>query len=432
MIFFTIFFTDNCEISNIFIKLKIRNFKGGNFVKKIQVIIGIALAILTIVLGSILLEGMLLFRLFIGAVIGYALVRGAFGFAGSVNRAYRNGSTKLIRAMMFLFVISAIGTAVLLFGGHQVNISYNPINLALILGAFSFGIGMALASCCASGVLQNLSGGSIKYLLVLFFFGAGVFFASPLKDLGIYTNGEGINFIDWFKGDFAMFGALLVVLVLALVVTYIALFVERKLKDKGLHTEIESESAYKEYIDDELPLNPISEETYKVILGNPWSLKTAAIVIAFAFVTLMIVTGGTWGISGVFGTWFAKLLSLFGVSTKWLAEYSGGSEAGIIKVFSTHPISIQDMGIFLGAIIATLTMAKFSFKWRMTWKQAGIYALGGLLLGLGITLGRGCNAGGLFSPIATFSLSGWIYLVLMVSGAILGNYILKNVCKIDD
>ena len=96
-----------------------------------------------------------MFRLMIGFVIGYALVRGSFSFAGSVNRPCRFGSTKLIRALMFLFVISAIGTAVLLFSGYQVNVGPKPINLGLILGAFSFGIGMALASCCASGVFKT-------------------------------------------------------------------------------------------------------------------------------------------------------------------------------------------------------------------------------------------------------------------------------------
>ena len=36
------------------------------------------------------------------------------GFAGSVNRAYKGGSTKLMRALMFMFFVSAaVSTAVL-------------------------------------------------------------------------------------------------------------------------------------------------------------------------------------------------------------------------------------------------------------------------------------------------------------------------------
>src|SRR5690554_7386921 len=109
--------------------------------KKLQVIIGIALAILTIILGGIFLEKNLLCRLLVGSVIGYALVRGSFGFAGSVNRPCRSGTTKLVRGLMFLFVISAIGTAVLLLSGINVNVGPKPINAGLILGSFSFGIG---------------------------------------------------------------------------------------------------------------------------------------------------------------------------------------------------------------------------------------------------------------------------------------------------
>lgn len=401
--------------------------------KKIQVIIGLILAVLTIIIGNILLEKDLLFRLIIGCVLGYALVRGSFGFAGSVNRPCRFGSTKLIRALMFLFVISSIGTAVLLFSGHQVNVGPKPINLGLILGAFTFGIGMALASCCASGVFQNLSDGSIRFLIVLVFFGAGVFFASPLKEYGIIKEGEGISLLNWFDGEYNMFGALLITILFALVVTYFAIFIEQLLKKKGKCQELPYENAYKDCIDDELPLNPISKKTYDIILGNPWSLKTAAAVIAGAFITLMIYTKGTWGVSGVLGVWFAKILSLVGVSKDWLVEYSGAKGVdAITQVFASNPISIQNTGIFLGAVIAVLTMAKFKLRWKISIVQAAVYALGGLLLGLGITLGQGCNAGGLYSPIATFQLSGWVYLVFMVIGGVLGNILLKKVFKLDE
>lgn len=400
--------------------------------KKLQVIIGIALAILTLIIGNLLLESNLMFRLMIGFVIGYALVRGAFGFAGSVNRPCRFGSTKLIRALMFLFVISSIGTAVLLFSGHQVNVGPKPINLGLILGAFSFGIGMALASCCASGVFQNLSDGSIRFLIVLFFFGVGVFFAQPLTDYGFAKNGEGISILDWFEGDFNMFWAVLVTIIFALIVTYIAIFIEQILKKKGKCQEIPSENQYQKHVGEELPLNPISKKTYDIILGNPWSLKTAAAIIAGAFITLMIYTKGTWGVSGVLGIWFAKLLSLIGVSMDWLTEYSGYTAGQINDVFSSNPISIQNTGILLGAIVANLTMAKFKFRWKINLVQVGVYALGGLLLGLGITIGKGCNAGGLYSPIATFSISGWVYLILMVLGGILGNILLKKVFKLNE
>jgi len=80
--------------------------------KTIEKIIGVALLILCIALGSALLKtDMVFFRWVMGLALGYVLSRSFFGFAGSINRAYRAGSTKLMRALMLMFVLSAVLTA---------------------------------------------------------------------------------------------------------------------------------------------------------------------------------------------------------------------------------------------------------------------------------------------------------------------------------
>jgi uncharacterized membrane protein YedE/YeeE len=50
----------------------------------------------------------------------------------------------------------------------------------------------------------------------------------------------------------------------------------------------------------------------------------------------------------------------------------------------------------------------------------------GLAMGLGTRLANGCNVGALFTPIANFSLSGWIFLVVMVAGGLGGNWLGKR------
>ena len=75
---------------------------------KIENSIGFALLIGCVVWGSLALGSeVLFFRWLIGIGFGYVLTRAAFGFAGSVNRAYRGGSTRLMRALMLMFVLSA-------------------------------------------------------------------------------------------------------------------------------------------------------------------------------------------------------------------------------------------------------------------------------------------------------------------------------------
>ena len=48
-------------------------------------------------------------------------------------------------------------------------------------------------------------------------------------------------------------------------------------------------------------------------------------------------------------------------------------------------------------------------------------------MGFGTRLSNGCNVGALYTPIANFSLSGWIFLVFLVLGEIFGNIIYKKI-----
>ena len=54
------------------------------------------------------------------------------------------------------------------------------------------------------------------------------------------------------------------------------------------------------------------------------------------------------------------------------------------------------------------------------------YALGGLCMGFGTRLSNGCNVGALYTPIANFSLSGWVFLIFLVLGGIVGNSVAKK------
>ena len=50
-------------------------------------------------------------------------------------------------------------------------------------------------------------------------------------------------------------------------------------------------------------------------------------------------------------------------------------------------------------------------------------------MGFGTRLSNGCNVGALYTPIVEFSLSGWVYLVVVVLGGFIGNYILEGTTK---
>jgi uncharacterized membrane protein YedE/YeeE len=50
-------------------------------------------------------------------------------------------------------------------------------------------------------------------------------------------------------------------------------------------------------------------------------------------------------------------------------------------------------------------------------------------MGFGTRLSNGCNVGALYTPIANFSLSGWIFFVFLAAGAVLGNILGKKLAK---
>lgn len=77
--------------------------------KKGQNILGFIVLIAILFIGhNYLKSSMLFFRLLVGMGFGYALTRSFMGFAGSVNRAYNTGSTKLMRTLMGMFTATAL------------------------------------------------------------------------------------------------------------------------------------------------------------------------------------------------------------------------------------------------------------------------------------------------------------------------------------
>lgn len=147
---------------------------------------------LAVLLGALafgewyLANSMLFLRWLIGLGLGYSLSRGYMGFAGSVNRAYNTGSTRLMRILMYMFFISAVMSVAVLYGKDAAafNLWVNPINTGLLLGGLLFGFGMVFSGCCASGVLVNMSEMMPQAIITLFFFGLGVFVGFPLQNSG--------------------------------------------------------------------------------------------------------------------------------------------------------------------------------------------------------------------------------------------------------
>ena len=405
--------------------------------KKIEALVGFALIALVLILGFAgVLAGTVFAKTLIGLGLGYALTRGDFGFAGLSNRTCRKGSTKLIRALMFMFVISSIIVGALLIGGKitVANLWVNQISWGLLIGGILFGVGMAFSSCCATGVLQDFPIGFYRAFTTLIFFGIGVFLGFPLMAKGFAKDSlfstasaprEGVWFVDWFNGSDAsnmtngVIGAIIVTIVLAVAVSMLAKWYEKKISKNFPAPEVEEVEK--------------DSSLWARLFVNKWSMTQTALVIAGLFGLLYAVASAGWGASTVYGQWFGSILHSLGVSLESLSNYTGFDAAKTATFFDTNLFKsagyMQNIGIIVGACVGLLLSGRFVKIFTDGLKvkplEIALFAAGGLLMGFGTRLSWGCNVGALYTPIANFSLSGWLYFFFLFAGGYLGNKVWK-------
>ena len=250
----------------------------------------IVLVVVLIAGGAFLKDSSLFYRMLVGLGLGYALARAMFGFAGSANRAYNAGSTKLLRALTMMFFMSAVVTAALCFAGGSENYGLwiNQINLGLVLGGLMFGIGMAFCMCCASGVLTDIVAGPSRAVITLFFFGVGVYIGFPLQatqgwvtDTLVHSSSyeTGVFLPDLFKFDgmSGYLGALILTGILCLLVAGLGKSYENKRRKAGTYTgvdtEIEQEKQEIEVLKDNESVPVLSETTVYRVFAIEWKLK---------------------------------------------------------------------------------------------------------------------------------------------------------------
>ncbi len=395
-----------------------------------QALVGFILLAFLVITSFFLLSSTELFiRFLIGLGFGYALARASMGFAGGVNRLSRVGSAQLASALLGMFVLTSIFTSFVLYGNEELyKLNIYPINTGLIIGGLMFGFGMALSSCCATGSLTDLAAGFSRASVTIFFFGIGVFLgfsyqgtASWIRSSWITSatgaSSKGGVFLPdlfLFDGFHGYLGAIIITSLFAYTVYLLAKGYEKKL--------------------DMMPKQQTPEKlklfSYKTLLINPWSMKVSSVIIALLFVSLLLVSHKGWSATSAFGLWFAKILMLGGLEAQSLSDYTTRSVDFFTQPLLEYGTSLQNVGIILGTVIALLLAGTFSQKFisglKITPKAFFIFAFGGFIMGFGTRLSNGCNVGALFTPIAEFSLSGWLYLVFVVTGGFAGNAFIKR------
>ncbi len=337
----------------------------------------------------------------IGIGLGIALYHAAFGFTGADRRAILERDISGVSAQMVM-----LAAAMLLFApvlakgivfGQTVTGALAPVSLSMALGAFIFGVGMQVGGACASGSLFTAGGGNLRILLVLVFFCVGTFWGS--LDLHWWRQLPGIGTVSLGR-EFGWGGAMAVQLgVLALI--YLGLRMLGGRNKRSLWWE--------------------GGFRWQCLLRGPWPLLLGAGVLALLNWATLLVAGHAWSITWGLSLWAAKAAAVLGwdpaTSDFW---NSGFPQAALARPLLADSVSVMNIGILSGALIAASLAGKVAPTFRIPLPSLASAVVGGLLLGYGARLAYGCNIGAFFSGIASTSLHGWVWIVCAIAGNAIG------------
>ncbi len=393
----------NIEISSSWNKKSTTVVTELNPVQKPYVILGVIAAIIlfiSIVAVSNWTQGILFM---IGLLLGVTLLHARFGFTSAFRRLLSVGNVQGLQAHMLMLGLASTLFAIILATGFSFTgitpAGYvSPVGVSVIFGAFIFGIGMQLGNGCASGTLYSLGGGSSSMILTLLgFIGGSV--------LGAY------HFTYWMEKTPALppislatstglgyFGAWAVQIVAFIIIYIITVQIAKKKNPPMMK-----------------PLPTI--KGWKKMFRGSWPLYTAAIILAILNALTLTIRGNPWGITSAFALWGAKFLMTLGVNVSEWGYFSGGNGAALSHTVLADSTSVMNFGIILGAFITASLQGTFK-PGKMKAGIAGGAIIGGILMGYGARLAFGCNIGAYFGGIASFSLHGWVWMIM----AMLGTY----------
>jgi uncharacterized membrane protein YedE/YeeE len=286
--------------------------------------------------------------------------------------------------------------------GVPVRGSVSPLSLAVIAGAFLFGVGMQLGGGCASGTLYAAGGGSVRMLVTLAAFIGGSLLGTAHAHLwSLVPSMQAVSLIDSVGPamavgvSFAGFG----------MISWGTTVLERK-----RHGRLIS------------PADGAVESTPgRRLVSGPWPLVWGALGLALVNFLALWFSGRPWGITSAFALWGAKAAAMAGVNVAGWPYWSEPARAAQLtdSVFRDGT-SVMNFGIMIGAFLAAGLRGRLDAKWRVPVPSLAAAILGGILMGYGARIGYGCNIGAYFGGIASTSLHGWLWLAAGLAGTVAG------------
>ena len=326
----------------------------------------------------------------LGAALGFVMFQASFSFAGAFRRLLAERRGAGVRAQLLMIAAASVLILPATASGEVLGQAVRGLvfapGLAVVVGAFLFGVGMQLGGGCASGCLFGAGGGSARLWLTLVFFVLGATLASWQSEW----------WTGWWApapvalGNVLGTGPALAATLAALAVAFACLlWLERR--------------------------------RHGAVAPVPRALLWAALALAGLNVATLLVLGRPWAITAAFPLWGAKAVAALGLDEPafWPWWEDPTRIEALLRPVWADRTTAMDLGMLAGAFVAAALAGRLARHWRLTAGEVATSVLGGLLLGIGAMLGSGCNISAYVSGIASGSLHGWLW----IGPALLGNWL---------
>jgi uncharacterized membrane protein YedE/YeeE len=352
-----------------------------------RLFLGLSLVATAILVALVLLDGQPASAALIvgGFGLGIAFLKAEFSYTASWRRFLTRGEAGGLIGGLIVIAVCALAVVPVAALSKNFGGAIAPLGPSLLIGAFTFGIGMQLANGCGSGTLYTVGGGSGRMLIALLFFVVGSVLGSLSLPAFLALGGIDPVLASDYLGPWGGLAATLASIALA--AALIVAFAKR------------------------CGANYRPSRNY--VIGG--------IAIGLLCVAVFAAGGHPWSVTYGYTLWGAKIFSALGYdfSHAGFWQWPGNKQALASSVLSDTS-SLTDFGMLFGAMAAAAASKPFAAGAWPPVKSLLAAAVGGLLMGWGARLGFGCNIGAFVGGVASGSLHGWVWFAAALPGCLIG------------
>jgi uncharacterized protein len=352
-----------------------------------RLFLALALIATAILVALVLLDGQPASAALIlgGFGLGIAFLKAEFSYTASWRRFLTRGEAGGLLGGLIVIAITALAVVPVAALKQNFGGAIAPLGPSLLIGAFTFGIGMQLANGCGSGTLYTAGGGSGRMLIALLFFVVGSVFGSLSLPSALSLGGIDPILASDYLGPWGGLAATLASIALA------ASVIVAVAKRRGASF--------------------MPSRNY--VIGG--------IAIGLLCVAVFIAGGHPWSVTFGYTVWGAKIASVLGFDFSHAAFWQWpGPKHALAESVLSDTSSLTDFGMLFGAMAEAAAAKPFAHTAWPPAKSLLAAGIGGLLMGWGARLGFGCNIGAFVGGVASGSLHGWVWFAAALPGCLIG------------